>query len=96
MAGKAGFALYSGLHKKWKLFGNEIQVRRPLMGRYLSHGPLSPSFDILSQEQAMMCRGGLLWYRDVVVFPCRVQEKYEEVLCVYTNVSELLMGTSCP
>jgi hypothetical protein len=55
VAGKAGFALYSGLHKKWKLFGNEIQ------------------------EQAMMCRGGLLWYRDVVVFPCRVQEKYEEI-----------------
>ena len=27
----------------------------------------------------MMCRGGLLWYRDIVVFPCRVQEKYEEV-----------------
>ena len=26
-----------------------------------------------------MCRGGLLWYQDMVVFPCRVQEKYEEV-----------------
>ena len=31
------------------------------------------------QEQSMMCRGGLLWYMDIVVFPCRVQEKYEEV-----------------
>ena len=34
----------------------------------------------------MMCRGGLLWYHDVIVFPCRVQEKYEEVYwvcCVY-------------
>jgi hypothetical protein len=55
VAGKAGFALYSGHHKKWKLFGNEVQ------------------------EQAMMCRGGLLWYRDILVFPCRVQEKHEEI-----------------
>ena len=27
VAGLAGFALYSGIRKKWKLFGNEIQVR---------------------------------------------------------------------
>ena len=26
VAGKAGFALYSGVRKKWKLFGNEVQV----------------------------------------------------------------------
>ena len=26
VAGRAGFALYSCLNKKWKLFGNEIQV----------------------------------------------------------------------
>ena len=26
IAGKAGFVLYSSLHKKWKLFGNEVQV----------------------------------------------------------------------
>lgn len=31
------------------------------------------------QEQSLVCRGGLLWFREVVVFPCRVQEKYEEV-----------------
>jgi hypothetical protein len=55
VAGRAGFALYSGVNRKWKLFGNEVQ------------------------EQAMMCRGGLLWHRDIVIFPCRVQEKYEEI-----------------
>ena len=27
VAGRAGFALYSGINRKWKLFGNEIQVR---------------------------------------------------------------------
>ena len=32
-----------------------------------------------TQEQSLMCRGGLLWYRDIVVFPCRVQEINEEV-----------------
>ena len=35
------------------------------------------------QEQSLVCRGGLLWFRDVVVFPCRVQEKYEEVRLEY-------------
>ena len=27
IAGKCGFALYSGTRRKWKLFGNELQVR---------------------------------------------------------------------
>ena len=31
------------------------------------------------QEQGLICRGGLAWYHDVLVFPCRVQEKNEEV-----------------
>lgn len=31
------------------------------------------------QEQGLICRGGLAWYHDVLIFPCRVQEKYEEV-----------------
>lgn len=31
------------------------------------------------QEQGLICRGGLAWYHDVLVFPCRVQEKSEEV-----------------
>ena len=26
IAGKAGFALYSSFKRKWKLFGNEVQV----------------------------------------------------------------------
>ena len=56
MAGKAGFALYSGSKRKWKLFGNEVQ------------------------EQGLTCRGGLAWYKDIVVFPCRVQERDEEVM----------------
>ena len=56
MAGKAGFALYSGSRRKWKLFGNEVQ------------------------EQGLTCRGGLAWYKDIVVFPCRVQERDEEVM----------------
>ena len=55
VAGKAGFALYSGSRRRWKLFGNEVQ------------------------EQGLTCRGGLAWYKDVVVFPCRVQERDEEV-----------------
>ena len=73
LAGRAGFALHSGLTKKWKLFGNEIQVSKiyPSLSPSLSPRP--------SQEQSMMCRGGLLWYRDIVVFPCRVQERHEEV-----------------
>ena len=28
VAGRAGFAIYSGIRKKWKLFGNEIQVHK--------------------------------------------------------------------
>ena len=32
-----------------------------------------------------MCRGGLLWYRDIVVFPCRVQERSEEVRSTLTT-----------
>lgn len=32
-----------------------------------------------------MCRGGLLWYRDIVVFPCRVQERSEEVSSTLTT-----------
>ena len=55
VAGRTGFALYSGSRQKWKLFGNEVQ------------------------EQSLVCRGGLAWYKDVVVFPCRVYEKAEEV-----------------
>ncbi|XP_064397549.1 guanine nucleotide exchange factor subunit RIC1-like [Halichondria panicea] len=55
IAGRAGFALYSGSRRKWKLFGNEVQ------------------------EQSLVCRGGVLWYQDIVVFPCRVQEHSEEV-----------------
>ena len=31
------------------------------------------------QEQSLICRGGFTWYHDVLVFPCRVQEKTEEV-----------------
>lgn len=31
------------------------------------------------QEQSLICRGGLAWYQDILVFPCRVQEKNEEV-----------------
>lgn len=31
------------------------------------------------QEQNLVCRGGVAWYKDVVIFPCRVQEKNEEV-----------------
>jgi hypothetical protein len=31
------------------------------------------------QEQGLICRGGLAWYHDILVFPCRVQEKSEEV-----------------
>jgi len=55
IAGRAGFALYSGGRRKWKLFGNEVQ------------------------EQGLVCRGGLVWYQDLVVFPCRVQDHSEEV-----------------
>ena len=55
VAGRAGFAIYSGARRKWKLFGNEVQ------------------------EQSLVCRGGLLWFEDIVVFPCRVQEHHEEV-----------------
>ena len=46
------------------------------------------------QEQSLVCRGGLLWFREVVVFPCRVQEKYEEVRfenTVGTNAVEPLL-----
>ena len=56
VAGKAGFALYSGSRRRWRLFGNEVQ------------------------EQGLVCRGGLAWYKDVVVFPCRVQERDEVVM----------------
>ena len=31
------------------------------------------------QEQGMVCRGGLDWYKSVVVFPCRVQDRTDEV-----------------
>ncbi len=31
------------------------------------------------QEQGLVCRGGMLWYEDIIVFPCRVQEHSEEV-----------------
>ncbi len=63
IAGRAGFALYSGSRRKWKLFGNEVQ------------------------EQSLVCRGGVLWYQDIVVFPCRVQEHSEEVWgCVCVGV----------
>ena len=31
------------------------------------------------QEQGLVCRGGVVWYEDIVVFPCRVQEHTEEV-----------------
>ena len=31
------------------------------------------------QEQSLICRGGVTWYQDVVIFPCRVNEKNEEV-----------------
>jgi len=55
VAGRAGFALYSTMRRKWKLFGNEVQ------------------------EQALMCRGGMAWYHEVIVFPCRVMDKREEV-----------------
>ena len=63
VAGKAGFALYSGSRRRWKLFGNEVQ------------------------EQGLTCRGGLAWYKDIVVFPCRVQERDEEVQCTTCNTS---------
>ena len=36
----------------------------------------------------MICRGGLLWYHDIVVFPCRVQEKYEEVDVIFVKVEQ--------
>ena len=55
VAGRAGFAIFSGARRKWKLFGNEVQ------------------------EQSLVCRGGLVWFEDIVVFPCRVQEHHEEV-----------------
>ena len=60
----------------FRVFGNEINCVIFLLF-------LRRSVDYVmlrnQQEQGLMCRGGLLWYRDVVVFPCRVQEKYEEV-----------------
>lgn len=31
------------------------------------------------QEQSLICRGGVTWYQDVVIFPCRVNEKNEEI-----------------
>ena len=31
------------------------------------------------QEQSVVCHGGLAWYGDVVVFPCRVQDRNDEV-----------------
>ena len=62
VAGKAGFALYSGSRRRWKLFGNELQ------------------------EQGLVCRGGLAWYKELVVFPCRVQERDEEVHLCTCNI----------
>ena len=44
------------------------------------------------QEQSLICRGGVTWYQDVVIFPCRVNEKNEEVSngwmdgCVYIYI----------
>ncbi len=36
------------------------------------------------QEQNLLCRGGVTWYKDVLVYPCRLNEKkLEEVINSY-------------
>lgn len=27
------------------------------------------------QEQNLLCRGGVTWYKDVLIFPCKVKDK---------------------
>ena len=31
------------------------------------------------QEQGLVCRGGMAWFGEVIIFPCRVMDKREEV-----------------
>ena len=41
------------------------------------------------QEQSISCRGGVTWYKDNVVFPCRVNDKNLEEVHGYTYVYQL-------
>lgn len=64
VAGRTGFAHYSMLSRKWKLFGNESQEKD-----FVVIGKLTKKIE-RSERSENIFLGGLLWWRDFLILGC--------------------------